>query len=123
MFDSKLVSARCSCIELDRLLARGKKAAFDFQVTPLALKAKINLIKDSNRFRDEVMKTDGSESKGVLGITKPPLLRGESFEPDEASVDRKEEVVRASDVNRNSISMEIDVLEFMKDPQSFPEVN
>ena len=117
MFDSKLVSARCSCIELDRLLARGKKAAFDFQVTPLALKAKINLIKDSNRFKDEVMKTDGSrESKGVLGITKPPLLRGESFEPDEASADRKEEVVRASDVNRNSISMEIDVLEFMKDP-------
>ena len=58
-----------------------------------------------------------------MGITKPPLLRGESFEPDDTSVDRKEEAFRASDVNRNSLSIEIDLLEFMKDPQSYPEVN
>ena len=60
----------------------------------------------------------------MLEILKEPLPRLESFD-DERSDEVKEFVIRkvADDEMRGSISLEIDVLEFMTDPQIYPEVS
>lgn len=120
----RLCTCRATPPQVDRLIANGKKNNFELQDTLPEIISTIESIKDAAKIAGTL-----PESYERLVTSPPPERAGmpklASFDEEKSEDDRhgKEKIpTNQSEMQRGSLSLDIDVVELMTDPTTLPEV-
>lgn len=123
--ETRLENSRTSIPELNRLIFRGKKNSYLLETSPEAIEARVNLLKREKEEKDRRLDLSDQDQEASLNKgKKDSSFEEDSFsgeDPDKKIADLAQQTV--DDLHRNSISAEIDLVEFMPDPSEKPEVD
>jgi hypothetical protein len=121
----RLEGPREGAVQLDRSMAQGKKNGYNMWEPIASVKAKVEKIKRKEAAAEAAKATTSKDATG-LNTSKVIKRAEESFEAVERSVieerERKEELAREWEIQNRSVSLDFDILEVFKDPQSYAEV-
>lgn len=116
----RLNNSRATQIEVDRLIALGKKNNFEAWMDLTQIKTLVDQIK-AEAGKEHLPKTSNDSDKANL-VEKSKLPRLDSFDDKSESTKELVQAAKIDDEMRGSLSLDLDILEFMKDPQTYPEV-
>ena len=121
----RLCTCRATAIQVDRLIANGKKNNYQLESPLTEVSATVERIKESAKaagsFPDGFAFQPPSPSHEKVGVPRLASFDEEERSDDER-MEKEKQATNQSDYQRGSISLDIDVVELMTDPSTFPEV-
>lgn len=120
----RLCTCRATPAQVDRLVANGKKNNFELEDTLLDVSLAVDRIREAAKSAGSL--PDGFEFQPASPLPEKVAMPKLASFDDERSEDEKQEreklPTNQSDMQRGSLSLDIDVVELMTDPTTMPEV-
>ena len=111
--EMRLETSRANIPVLNRFISRGKKNCYLIKSFPARLKNSVDQVQRRH------LTTEGSGSEQGAKFSE---IKEDSFDLDDKVKEAKKDRTMDMDYYQRSLSSEIDILEFMKNPQDYPEV-